>query len=187
MKYYLLQKARNYTHLPAIRFSFSHLKPWQIDERKGKRIATWGRLLADSLPDVRWSDILIDPYFLVSERVKKILLAAEPGMEFRRVSIITRGVKQKPKLYYLPLLTEIECLHASSKRNPRNGALEHPVLCSDKVGIKRIFLMKNEEERHIVVRLDLLEILLRLHPVGLTLCETQTYIPKATEENAKGK
>ena len=184
MTYYLLQKERGYAHLPAIRLSFSNLKPLQIDADKGKRIAAWGSLLADPVADVRWSDILFDPYFLVSERVKKILKAAEPELEYRRVSIVTRGIKQKPHIYYLPLLSEIECLHESSRRNPRNEDLQHPVLCSDKLGIKRIFLLKDGDARYITVRLDLLEMLLRLHPAGMFLCATDLY-PATQQEKAK--
>ena len=188
MTYYLIQKERSYTHLPSIRLSFSQLNPWQIDADRGKRIAAWGSLFADATADVRWSDILFDPYFLVSERVKTILEAAEPGLEYRRISIVTRRIKQKPHIYYLPLLAEIECLHKSSKRNSRNGALQHPVLCQDKVGIKRIFWVKNGEARHIAVRLDLLEMLLRLHPVGLSLNETDLYLAeKAKETNESAK
>ena len=80
----------------------------------------------------------------------------------------SRGIS---KLYYLPILQEIECLSEKSELMPNRYGIVKAVLDLNKVGEHSIFKIGGVFDDYYVVRLDVAESFLRREAVGISLTE----------------
>lgn len=128
---------------------------------------------ADTL---EFTDIIRFPFLLISPRVKDVIKMYRQVCFTKEVVLFERQ-QGRPELYYLPVFEEIDqmqpvisryedgvCISQSGQKSKEKASIE-----------KHIFWLKEGEERHTIVSLDLAESLIRRGITGLGIEEVQLY------------
>ncbi len=117
-----------------------------------------------------FTDVITFPCFLVSEKVKEILQIYDPTMSYARM-ILYEENRQISKTYYYPFLEELEeVIQDDTSMKQSDAEPKEP-------RIELIFKMRAKNRTKVILRLDLLESILRRNPIGIgvrEICHTQT-------------
>jgi len=114
-------------------------------------------------------DILIQPTFLVSDQLKKVLELYDRTIRFKGIQLFPteEGVENYP-MYWVPLFQTRECLHEETQKYD-NGMLKTLVLDQKKTGGKQILRIGGILEYKVAVSLPVAESILRRHLYGVSL------------------
>ncbi len=114
-------------------------------------------------------DILTEPAFLVSEKLKKSLQIYDKNISFKGVQLFSTAEESKQyPLYWVPFFPRLDCLHEHTKKQD-NGMLKSLVLEEKKIRGKCIFRIDGILEYKVVVSLPVAESILRRRPYGVSL------------------
>ena len=114
-------------------------------------------------------DILTEPTYLVSERLKKILQIYDKAISFKGVQLFATAEESKQyPLYWVPCFPTLDCLHEETKKQD-NGMLKRLVLDEKKIGRKPVFRIGGLLEYKVAVSLPVAESVLRRRPYGVSL------------------
>lgn len=114
-------------------------------------------------------DILTEPAFLISDRLKQILQIYDKEISFKGVQLFSTAEESKLyPLYWVPGFVTLDCLHEKTKKLD-NGMLKSLVLEERKIGKKPIFRIGGLLEYKVAVSLPVAESILRRRPYGVSL------------------
>ncbi len=117
-------------------------------------------------------DIVTIPFFMVSEKIHNLIKIFEPNMQYKEIILLDKK-NGRAEVYYLPILEEVNCLGKNTKFNLDYSVIEKPILCKEKVGDKSIFRLPEGPSGCCVVRMDLLESILRRDAYGFKIVEPE--------------
>lgn len=168
MRYFIIEEDRKYVNLPKL-LDF-HKKIDVRDLRQGSyyKIPKRFILRIQGSPDTLFPEVLVHPVFMVTEEIKKVLDLYEPNMNYKEVILLDQEYGKTEK-YFLPTLDEIDCLTEESEFNLDHSVLNKIAIDADKTLDKCIFSLSGVKNRHIVVRLDFVESILRRNARGFSL------------------
>ncbi len=112
-----------------------------------------------------FTDIIMFPCFLVSELVMNVIKKYDQFINFERIIFYDKS-KKKSMIYYLPFLNKIE-LKKSSTHVKENV----PVISREELGEYIIMETIYDDKTYIVMRIDLVESMLRRGVIGIGLKE----------------
>jgi len=115
-----------------------------------------------------YTDIILNPCFLVSKGVMEVIRLYEPRLRFESLILLNQE-KKIIRTYHLPKLEELDVLTANSRFNRDKSVLYHAEIDATKTKKKAIFQVANIGHPCILIRLDLVESLLRRKAVGIGL------------------
>jgi hypothetical protein len=118
-------------------------------------------------------DLLLRPAMLVSDAVKQVMAAYQNKVIFRHVHLF--GVFGKEPLsmtYWIGAYPRVKCLSDRSEYFP-NGMLKKPAPDSEKIPDCAFFTYEETQSPHLVMRMDLVESLLRRELTGLKFEEIE--------------
>jgi len=123
-----------------------------------------------------FTDVILFPCFLVSYDAMKIIQLYEPKLRFKRVLLYS--VKQKKSMaYYVPFLEVVDCLlDQKSTGIADRTKIGLKQINSEKIGDRALVRASNATETRVLVRLDLVESLLRRKMIGIGLREVNTIV-----------
>lgn len=103
----------------------------------------------------------------MSTMVRDVTRMYDPLIDMKEI-ILLDAERRKSKLYFLPILEEVECLEETFglKRKTRDISLDY-----DKVKDKFVFIAKGNKSRYIVGNLEWVESLLKRGATGVGLQE----------------
>lgn len=127
-------------------------------------------LLIRSNQETMFTDIISDPFFLVSEKIKKTIQMYEPKIKTKEIVLLDK-IYGKAERYFLPLFEEIDCLDGKSEFDLGHNEIRKIVLNWDKVEGCNIFQIKGVEKQYIVGNLDIVESILKRGCFGMRLAE----------------
>ncbi|PZM61939.1 serine protease [Paenibacillus dendritiformis] len=104
---------------------------------------------------------------IISNRLKQLWLRYDPKLFFKPVILLDQTVMRQ-EMYWLLIPDLIDCL-ASASAFHKNGTVKHLVLDRQKIGDCKIFKVAGLIERMIVIRLDVVESMLRRGFTGFGL------------------
>ena len=122
-----------------------------ISEEEFKGIPPLSVGYFENLPERELYDVLQEPAFLISDRVKRLVSLYEPMMEFKGI----------------PVLIPVDCLSSKAKIYD-NGMIEELVLDEAKSDKHHIFRVGGILEHKILVSLPLAESMLRRRISGIS-------------------
>lgn len=160
MKYYLIKESGQIKNTP-------HIMNWmkKIDERnivwgKYNKISRITTLYVQDDYSTVFPDVLSRPFFLVTDKLHKILELYEPNMDYRQIVLIDKK-RNKAVQYFMPHLQVVDCLGEDTIFNMDHSELKHIVLDKSKMPDKSIFQLDRVSNRYVVVNLNVLESFLR--------------------------
>lgn len=116
------------------------------------------------------TDIITYPNFFVSLKAKEIIEIFQPPMQFKRI-VLYDAVKERSFCYYLPCLERVSCLTKNSSLNQDRSVLYHGEIEGNKVRDRVLFRVLEVNSNCVMIRLDLVESLLRRGMIGIGLRE----------------
>lgn len=170
MRYYWIKEDKNYTLAPQIKnwfgaFDIRKLKPGYYKEIP-KRILFY----IEANPNTIFIDILVFPFFLVSEKIRDCLSLFEPNLEFKEFILLDRS-NRKAQEYFLPQFSERNCLTKNSQFNLDHSKLNYIELDPEQIKETSIFTLEGVKSRYVIARLDVIESMLRRNVKGLCIEE----------------
>lgn len=164
MNYFLISKDEIYEKAPNIINWYEDER--LINERNLNLLENRKILKIRNEEKIVWTDIISNPNFFVSEKVKGVINKYDNKIKFKQV-ILLDVLGAEAEVYYLPLLKFINCL--SEESEIVGNTIKRCVIKRDIIKDEKIFRIGDVNKRYIVVRLDLAESILRRETRGIKL------------------
>lgn len=119
-----------------------------------------------------FTDVVSEPFFLVSEKLKKVIIMYEPRTPLKELILLDRE-SAAAETYYLPIFEEVTCLADKTEFNPAHTALKKIVLKHDVVSNKAIFKIAGVAGHYVIGNLDIVESFLKRECLGISLTEVE--------------
>ena len=115
-------------------------------------------------------DIVSSPFLLLSKKCMKVITMYEPNIISKQV-VLLDSKNKKMQTYHLPILPKIQCLTRNSRFNLDKSLIEYGELDLDKIGSHSIFHIADVKNRYTIIRLDILESMLKRGARGFSITE----------------
>lgn len=171
MKYFLIgtdEKNRN---------PYNINKNRALDTRKLTRegidtLPRWNIISMDLPDEGFFPDLICSPCILMSRDCIRAVTMYQPGIVYKGVKLweSDSGVN---RTYFLSIIEELDCMSEKTQRSAMGNRIIRLVLDEEKIGSNAVFRIKGCDKSCIVVRLDVVESLLRRGVQGITLEEVQ--------------
>jgi len=122
---------------------------------------------------IDYLDLIETPVLLISEKLKSLMMKYQKNIWMRTVVLIDEQTGYQ-RIYYAIYPPRIPCTSKQSVFN-YHQQVKAFILAEDKVGYNRIFVPKGLE-RHLIVRLDVAESILRRKSNGIIFEEIKNEI-----------
>lgn len=164
MNYFLISKDEIYEKAPNIINWYEDER--LINERNLNLLENRKILKIRNEEKIVWTDIISNPNFFVSEKVKGVINKYDNKIKFKQV-ILLDIIGAEAEVYYLPILKFINCL--SEESEIIGNTIKRCVIKKEIIKDEKIFRIGDVNKRYIVVRLDLAESMLRRETRGIKL------------------
>lgn len=172
MRYFLIKEEKRYGNFPEIVNWYQKKEARQLVEKEYEKLPDRILFTVKGNSDTNYLDILFHPFFLIGKPVKKVLELYEPNYQFKEIIYLDHKNRHVEE-YFFPILPEIDCLSKESEYNLDHSVVTKAVLDLKKVRDYSIFCLKGVKNRHVVIRLDLAESILRRRARGFLLEEVE--------------
>ena len=166
MRYYLVEQDKAFTDSP-------YLKNWfnEIDVNSIKKGLYWkipSRTFLDVYPNehIQFTDIILSPFPLISKTVKETIELFEKEIIYKEV-VLRDSKYNNLSTYYLPFLDRLNCSHEDSEFNTDRSKIHKLILDTSKIINRPIFILDDMEKYFLIVKIDLLEAILRRGATGI--------------------
>lgn len=173
MNYFLLNCDPHYVDAPVIASWQDKVDPRNICPGKSQRLPD--RQILNVLPNAHmvFSDVLSSPFLLLSQICMDVVKIYETHTVSKQMILLDLENRQK-QTYYLPILQHATCLAEGSRWSMDKSVLLEGVLDLSKVGDLSIFHLADLKNRYTVIRLDVLESMLKRGARGLGITQLKT-------------
>ncbi len=173
MKYFLLKTDSIYTTSPNIINWYGKIDKRNIHPQSAYKLPKRELFFIRDNPNTIFTDIISDPFFLVSDIVKDVICMYEKGVIYKEV-ILLDPKYEKCKRYFLPILPEVECLSKSSRLNLDRSFIHQAVFLQSKIEGHAIFKIAGiNSDSYIAGNLEVVESILKRGTVGVGLVEVE--------------
>lgn len=174
MKYFQLSQDVSLHNIVKFRIKTANPLQRRIEVKKEDVSGLDGvfRFSVESNPNNVFPDILDVPIFLVSDRIAEVFKYHFTNEDFRAV-LLTDMANKQHKLYWLPIIDHVDCLHESTEYG-KDGFLKNIVIDKAKVEDHKIFRIRSKHESLVAVRVEIAESLLRRGCEGVSIVPIQT-------------
>lgn len=172
MRYFLMKEDKQYKNTPEVINWYQ--KPEARLLAQGEYSSVPKRVLftVQGKEQIYYPEIVFHPFFLVGKEIKRLLELYEPNYRYKEVIYLHQKTKHVEE-YFHPILPKLDCLSKESEYNMNHSVVTRIVLDSRKIGDKAIFTLNGVKDRHIIVRMDLVESMLRKRAKGFWVEEVE--------------
>lgn len=173
MRYYFIELDKEYVNAVRIKNWFKNPQIRNILDKKYDEVEENLFFYTEQKENIDFTDIISHPFFLLAERIRKVVLAFLPNLIVKNVYLFDEK-QGEAKEYFLPCLDVLDCLTEDSRYNRDGSILERAVLDRSKIGDRALFSLKGPKNNYIVARLDFIEILYAYRFRGMKWTEAET-------------
>ncbi|MCI8789505.1 MAG: hypothetical protein HFH92_10415 [Lachnospiraceae bacterium] len=170
MKYFLIQEDKRITRRPYLINVYEKMDVRDVCEENAYKLPH--RELIFVKGGTIFTDIISDPFLLVSEKIKKVIIMYEPRTPMKELILLDRE-RAAAETYYLPIFQEVDCLGKRTEYNQACTVLKKIVLRHDKVRNMSIFRIAGTTGHYIIGNLDIVESILKRGCLGINLTEVE--------------
>lgn len=161
MDYFRIRQDRRYVHPPVItNLNDIIQRRAQLSEEEAQEIADINVAFARPEETLDFVDVLDSQLFLVGEQVREVFQIYEPSLGYKAVCILN-NLTGDYRNYYAPVFRTVDCYSEKSEANRNRSVIEKLVLRESEIRDFGVFKVKNVETDLVVIRLDVVESLLR--------------------------
>ncbi|SFR67920.1 hypothetical protein [Anaeromicropila populeti] len=173
MKYFLIEQNKDFSHTPQILDWFGKIDVDKLNVETAEEIPFRTVLNVKADPNLFYPDILTFPFFMCSKKVFEVVKLFEPNLEYKEIIFQDHQKNSDVDFYYLPILHKVDCLDSRSQFNLNKSEVIKPVIQETNIINRSVFLLDGIKKRTVVMRLDLVEALLRREITGLGIEEIE--------------
>lgn len=174
MKFYLLGTDISYANYPKIQKWFGEIDPRNFNIQDAHKIPNRQIFMIHESENTVFTSIIDNPFPLISTEIRDVFDIYEPHIIYKEIVLLDQKY-ERAKVYYLPILEEIECLHEKSEYNLDKSVIKKGVIDYEKTKDKAIFRLMGFDHYYMVGRLDLVESILKRNVKGIGLKELEVY------------
>ena len=172
MRYFILEEEKKYVN---------RVRPYKWNKKISSEVLynksyskIPKRIILEIEPNVNvdFVDVVTVPFLMFSEKIFKMIKIFEPNMQCKEIVLLDKK-NGNAEVYYLPILDTVDCLGEDTKFNLDHSVIERPVLCKEKIADQSIFSLPEGPKGCCVVRMDLLECILRRDAYGFKIVEPE--------------
>lgn len=186
MRYFRIEADRKYTTLPQIINWYQQIDNRDLNKEGYDKIPKRTLLFIQPNKNTIFLDVVSSPFFLISEMVKDCVALYEPNLSYKEMILLDQK-NSRTQSYFHPMLRELDCLSNNAVFNLDHSELKTIELDEEKIEDKAIFRLAGVSKWYVIVRLDLLESLLRRGAVGLSIQEVNVRKGNAICQNREKK
>ena len=168
MRYFIIESDPEFNDLPFFRDWHQKIDVRFIKKGLTKKLPFRELVFIYPNPELVFSGVIIKPFILLTREIKNIVSKYQRGVVYKEI-VLLDDENELTQLYYLAIVDEVDCLHESSGFNRQGTVLEKPVLIHNMIRDKSLFKIADTCSSYTVIRLDLLESVLRRDVRGLQL------------------
>lgn len=172
MRYFLMKEDKQYRNTPEVINWYQKTQARLLAQGEYGMVPERVLFTVQGKEEIYYPEILFHPFFLVGKEVKHLLELYEPNYGYKEVIYLHQKAKHVEE-YFHPILPKLDCLSKESEYNMDHSAVTRIVLNLQKTGDKTIFAINGVKDRHIIVRLDLVESIMRKRAKGFRLEEVE--------------
>ena len=168
MTYFLLESDPLYKDAPILRDWSGKIERGSILPGQSHHIPP--RMVLDIYPNAHtiFTDVIDFPFLLISKTCMDVVKLYEPQIVSKQIVLLDAENRLK-KIYHLPILPHLECLSEDSVLSLDKSELKEGILDLSKVGNKGIFHIAGLSRFYTVIRLDMLESMLKRGTRGIKI------------------
>ncbi len=171
MKYFMLSSNPCYERSPnIIKISKNEISPSDLANKNYYKFNKVTVLPVYERENIDFIDCISSPLFLVSNICMDVIKMYNPYISSKTVVLLSEKSRQMGN-YNLPLLPRINCLTSNSKFNLNRSYIEYAQLDLNKVKDRNMFYIADTIGIYVVIRLDVLESMLKRGVRGLKISE----------------
>ena len=172
MKYFLIKTDPIYTTAPDVRNWNSKIEKKYIDKELHYKIENRILLTIEPNNNTVFTDILMTPSFMVTDKLKNVINLYMPKTDFKEVVLLDQknGLVQ---VYNMPILPKLDCLSAESELMPNHIGVKKIVLDLEKIADYTLFKIEGVLSDYFIIRLDMAESFLRREAKGIFLTDLE--------------
>ena len=168
MKYYLVTVDPNYiAPVPVGWYGKIDRKTWK--NKKTYQMPKHLIFQTEKHMQMVFTDIVTFPCFMVRKMVRDTIALYNPFIKFVRIILYDKGRKES-MAYYMPFMKTIEHVETNCKNR---YMINEIVLEREKLMDEAIIEVMSKDKTHIIMRMDLVESILRRNAIGIGLKEIQ--------------
>ena len=172
MQYFIIEGDKRYVDGPNIINWYEKIDIRNINKDNSYKLPKRIVLKVSPNKNIIFTDIITKPFLLVSDKFKKIIQIYEPRIIYKQVALLDQE-NEKTELYHLPILPKVECLNVKSRFNQDRSIIKEAALDYDKIKDYSLFQISGVKSIYTVIRLDLLESILRRGGRGIAISEVE--------------
>lgn len=167
MEYYLIMAD---TDMPIAESTFDS---WDMKRDRTPKFPERELLFFSGNSCTTFTDILFQPFLLVSEKIQRVIASYEPDTVFKEI-VLMDTFNELAEVYFSPVLHEVDCLMEQNKFNQNRSEIKKAVIDVSKIGDKKVFSLAGVQGLHVVGRRDFIESVLRRDIRGLMILPIET-------------
>ncbi len=169
MKYFLTEVSEQYV-APAPIGWYGIIDKKTLSRKSPHQIARHLLFHVESNMQMVFTDILTSPCFMVSEMVRNVIRRYDPFIYFIRIILLDKKCGQS-MAYYIPYLDTVQY---TFKKDMNKGGETYFEIEQKSIEGKAILEITDGYGFHVIMRMDLLESILRRQAIGIGLKEIFT-------------
>lgn len=168
MKYFIVEVNENYV-APMPKDCFGIIDRKTLSREKMYQMPRHLLFTVEGHMQMVFTDVLTFPCFMVSGMVRDVIRKYDPFVWFLRVILLDKE-RKRSMAYYIPYLDKAryEEIRDENKKNVRHILVEGKA-----AGERTIVEIEDGHNSHVIMRMDLVESILRRGAIGIGLREVQ--------------
>ena len=172
MRYFIMEQDEEYINVPKIINWYDRIDVRQIKPGASGKLPPKIAFNIRENADVVFTDVLTNPFLLYSANIMEAVEIYEPKIPHKQIVLLEKKSRHTA-VYYLPILKKVDCLSGKSELNRDKSIIRHAVLEETKLPPQSIFQLDGVLSTYTVIRLDLVESMLRRGMRGISLREAE--------------
>lgn len=170
MRYYMIEQERKDMSIPTLknwfrRLTEGHERAPDVDSLVDREL-----FVVDAKDNAIYPSIILFPFVMLSEELKKCLSLYEPNMIFKEIVLLDQK-RRDVHVYFHPVLKNVDCLSEKSEYGFGHVELIKIDLEEEKIPDKVFFRIDGPEKDYYIIRLDALESFIRRGMNGIKIKE----------------
>lgn len=173
MKYFLLQSDPLYTDAPVLQEWSGKIDRTKINPGRSYKLPT--RIILNIYPNAytTFTDVIDFPFLLLSKMCMDVVKIYEPQIVSKQI-VLLDAENRKKQTYYMPILPQFQCLSEESILTPDRSELIEGILDLSQIGTEGIFHIAGLSRFYTIIRLDMLESMLKRGACGIKIVPMKT-------------
>lgn len=173
LRYFIVKSDEKYTDMPRIARLPDGFNVRDVSPENALKLPKTSIALLHENEHLNFTDIVSSPFLLLSELCMGVVQFYEPSIP-EKYMVLLESPHKLMRTYHIPILPKLHCLSQASVLNLDGSVIKYAELQLSKIGDHSIFQIADVTSIYTVLRLDILESMLKRGAKGFSIVEVDT-------------